>query len=51
MQTKEEINRENMQICKYMGITPYPKFYSMKFPSIEIETKINLIAVEEMKTV
>ena len=28
-------------------INPYPKFYSMKFPSIEIETKINLIAVDK----
>ena len=26
-------------------MTPYPKFYTMKFPRIEIESKINLIAV------
>ena len=28
-------------------MNPYPKFYSLKFPSIEIETKINLIAVDK----
>ena len=28
-------------------INPYPKFYSMTFPSIEIKTKLNLIAVDK----
>jgi len=28
-------------------MNPYPKFYSMKFPRIEIESKINLMAVNK----
>merc|ERR1719259_262166 len=28
-------------------MTPYPKFYTMKFPRVEIESKINPIAVEK----
>jgi len=28
-------------------MNPYPEFYSMKFPRIEIESKINPIAVDK----
>jgi len=28
-------------------LDPYPKFYSIKFPRIEIGNKINLIAVDK----
>ena len=28
-------------------MNPYPKFYSMKFPRIEIESEIDVIAVDK----
>merc|ERR1719259_1062742 len=31
-------------------MTPYPKFYTMKFPRIEIESKINLVAEDKYIT-